>query len=130
MLLSPTSLSSLRQQLLRSSSTVVRKALASERSIPNTIRRQWISTTRPLSAAASAMPATVAAEDVQAEAVEEENNNNIKDDSKNGKTESMNLFTAINNAMEIALRTDDSAILFGEDVAFGGVFRTIACWES
>ena len=35
----------------------------------------------------------------------------------------MNLFTAINDAMSIALRTDDSAIVFGEDVAFGGVFR-------
>jgi 2-oxoisovalerate dehydrogenase E1 component beta subunit len=35
----------------------------------------------------------------------------------------MNLFTAINDAMAIALRTDDSAIVFGEDVAFGGVFR-------
>jgi 2-oxoisovalerate dehydrogenase E1 component beta subunit len=35
----------------------------------------------------------------------------------------MNLFTAINNAMATAMRTDDSAILFGEDVAFGGVFR-------
>ena len=35
----------------------------------------------------------------------------------------MNLFTAVNNALQIALATDDSAILFGEDVAFGGVFR-------
>jgi 2-oxoisovalerate dehydrogenase E1 component beta subunit len=35
----------------------------------------------------------------------------------------MNLFTAINNAMSIALETDESAIVFGEDVAFGGVFR-------
>jgi 2-oxoisovalerate dehydrogenase E1 component beta subunit len=35
----------------------------------------------------------------------------------------MNLFTAINDAMSIALRTDDSAIVFGEDVSFGGVFR-------
>lgn len=35
----------------------------------------------------------------------------------------MNLFTALNDAMNIALQTDDSAILFGEDVAFGGVFR-------
>mmetsp|Transcript_10812 Transcript_10812/g.15934 ORF Transcript_10812/g.15934 Transcript_10812/m.15934 type:complete len:366 (-) Transcript_10812:95-1192(-) len=35
----------------------------------------------------------------------------------------MNLFTAVNNAMDIAMKTDDSAILFGEDVAFGGVFR-------
>ena len=35
----------------------------------------------------------------------------------------MNLFTAINDAMRVALQTDDSAIVFGEDVAFGGVFR-------
>ena len=38
-------------------------------------------------------------------------------------TTKMNLFTAINDAMSIAMRTDPSAILFGEDVAFGGVFR-------
>jgi len=35
----------------------------------------------------------------------------------------MNLFTAINNAMSIALETDEKACIFGEDVAFGGVFR-------
>jgi 2-oxoisovalerate dehydrogenase E1 component beta subunit len=35
----------------------------------------------------------------------------------------MNMFTAVNNALHIALQTDDSAILFGQDVAFGGVFR-------
>ena len=35
----------------------------------------------------------------------------------------MNLFTAVNDAMRIAMRTDDSAVVFGEDVAFGGVFR-------
>jgi len=35
----------------------------------------------------------------------------------------MNLFTAINNAMDVALETDPTACLFGEDVAFGGVFR-------
>lgn len=35
----------------------------------------------------------------------------------------MNLFTAINDAMSIAMQTDPSAIVFGEDVAFGGVFR-------
>lgn len=39
------------------------------------------------------------------------------------ETERMNLFTAINNAMAIALEKDDSAVVFGEDVAFGGVFR-------
>eukprot|EP01035_Chromulina_nebulosa_P019168 gene19168-25012_t len=35
----------------------------------------------------------------------------------------MNLFTAINDAMRVALSTDETAIVFGEDVAFGGVFR-------
>jgi hypothetical protein len=65
-----------------------------------------------------------------------------------GPTESMNLFTAINHAMDIALETDKTACrtycstplwcfgcvllpstlgvllgLFGEDVGFGGVFR-------
>lgn len=64
-----------------------------------------------------------------------------------GETTRMNLFTALNDAMRIALKTDDSAVrvcldnsqaysthtpsislarvqvIFGEDVAFGGVFR-------
>ena len=35
----------------------------------------------------------------------------------------MNLFTALNDAMSIALATDPTAVIFGEDVAFGGVFR-------
>lgn len=35
----------------------------------------------------------------------------------------MNLFQAVNSALDIALQTDKSAILFGEDVKFGGVFR-------
>ena len=39
------------------------------------------------------------------------------------ETSEMNLFTAVQDAMRIALRTDDSAIVFGEDVKFGGVFR-------
>jgi pyruvate/2-oxoglutarate/acetoin dehydrogenase E1 component len=38
-------------------------------------------------------------------------------------TTEMNLFTAINDAMSIAMKTDDSTIVFGEDVGFGGVFR-------
>ena len=38
-------------------------------------------------------------------------------------TTRMNLFTAINSAMTVALETDPRAIVFGEDVAFGGVFR-------
>jgi len=35
----------------------------------------------------------------------------------------MNLVAAINSALDTALHTDPSAILFGQDVAFGGVFR-------
>lgn len=35
----------------------------------------------------------------------------------------MNLFQAVGDAMGIALATDDSVVVFGEDVAFGGVFR-------
>lgn len=40
-----------------------------------------------------------------------------------GKTERLNLFMAINNAMSIAMEKDPKAVVFGEDVAFGGVFR-------
>lgn len=35
----------------------------------------------------------------------------------------MNLYMAINSALDVALERDKSAILFGEDVKFGGVFR-------
>lgn len=35
----------------------------------------------------------------------------------------MNLFTSIQNSLDIALEKDSSAIIFGEDVKFGGVFR-------
>ncbi|KAI9263309.1 thiamine diphosphate-binding protein [Phascolomyces articulosus] len=41
----------------------------------------------------------------------------------NGETTKMNLFQAVNDAMSIALATDDNAVVFGEDVSFGGVFR-------
>lgn len=34
-----------------------------------------------------------------------------------------NLFQAINSALDHALRTDERTLAFGEDVAFGGVFR-------
>jgi pyruvate/2-oxoglutarate/acetoin dehydrogenase E1 component len=39
------------------------------------------------------------------------------------KTQKINLFTALNDAMRIALETDPTACIMGEDVAFGGVFR-------
>jgi len=35
----------------------------------------------------------------------------------------MNMFTAINNALDIAMQSDKNSYLFGEDVKFGGVFR-------
>jgi 2-oxoisovalerate dehydrogenase E1 component beta subunit len=35
----------------------------------------------------------------------------------------MNLCATITNTLDIALENDDSAIIFGEDVKFGGVFR-------
>ncbi|KAJ5909346.1 2-oxoisovalerate dehydrogenase subunit beta [Penicillium tannophilum] len=35
----------------------------------------------------------------------------------------LNLFQAINSALRTALSTSDKVLLFGEDVAFGGVFR-------
>lgn len=42
---------------------------------------------------------------------------------KFGPTEKMNLFTAINSALHVAMEKDSTACVFGEDVAFGGVFR-------
>ena len=38
-------------------------------------------------------------------------------------TARLNLFQAINSALTHALRTDERVLIFGEDVAFGGVFR-------
>lgn len=35
----------------------------------------------------------------------------------------MNFFQAVNDALAIILETDEKACIFGEDVAFGGVFR-------
>lgn len=42
-----------------------------------------------------------------------------------GDVQKMNMFQALNNAMDLALEEDSSALLFGEDVGFGGVFRYI-----
>ena len=38
-------------------------------------------------------------------------------------TEKMNLCAAICQTLDIALDTDPTSIVFGEDVKFGGVFR-------
>ena len=42
---------------------------------------------------------------------------------KKGQTKRINLYTAINEALRYALQTDESVLVFGEDVQFGGVFR-------
>ncbi|KCV67899.1 2-oxoisovalerate dehydrogenase E1 component, beta subunit [Fonticula alba] len=42
---------------------------------------------------------------------------------ENRETVRLNLFQSVNNALSTALETDESAIIFGEDVQFGGVFR-------
>ncbi|RDA93889.1 hypothetical protein CP533_4504 [Ophiocordyceps camponoti-saundersi (nom. inval.)] len=42
---------------------------------------------------------------------------------RNGPAKKMNLFQAVNDALSIALAQDDNVLIFGEDVAFGGVFR-------
>merc|ERR1740130_415722 len=40
-----------------------------------------------------------------------------------GETKKMNMFMALNDAMRVFLRTEENSAIFGEDVAFGGVFR-------
>jgi 2-oxoisovalerate dehydrogenase E1 component beta subunit len=50
-------------------------------------------------------------------------NQELDSEVRNGTTKRMNLFQSINDALSIALAADESVILFGEDVAFGGVFR-------
>jgi len=44
-------------------------------------------------------------------------------DTSKGETTKMTLLQAITSAMDIALDKDPTACIFGEDVAFGGVFR-------
>ncbi|KAK4463812.1 F-actin-capping protein subunit alpha [Cladorrhinum samala] len=51
------------------------------------------------------------------------NNPELPPDVRNGTTKRMNLFQAINDALATALAEDESVMIFGEDVAFGGVFR-------
>ncbi|XP_041354524.1 2-oxoisovalerate dehydrogenase subunit beta, mitochondrial-like [Gigantopelta aegis] len=42
---------------------------------------------------------------------------------EHGETTRMNLFQSVTSALDISLANDPSAVIFGEDVAFGGVFR-------
>ena len=39
-----------------------------------------------------------------------------------GETKKMTMVAAINDAIRVAMRTDETAVIFGEDVAFGGVW--------
>ena len=39
------------------------------------------------------------------------------------ETKKMNMCQSINDALDISLQENDKAAIFGEDVAFGGVFR-------
>ncbi|KAF2171206.1 hypothetical protein M409DRAFT_50674 [Zasmidium cellare ATCC 36951] len=50
-------------------------------------------------------------------------NQELSQEARNGTTDRKNLFQAINSALSHALRSDPRVLLFGEDVAFGGVFR-------
>ncbi|KKA30049.1 hypothetical protein TD95_001523 [Thielaviopsis punctulata] len=50
-------------------------------------------------------------------------NPELPDEVRNGPTQRMNLFQAINDALSTALSEDERVMIFGEDVAFGGVFR-------
>ncbi|KAE9553337.1 hypothetical protein FO519_003450 [Halicephalobus sp. NKZ332] len=49
--------------------------------------------------------------------------NPSKADPSLGETAKLNMCQSINNAMFVALENDNTACVFGEDVAFGGVFR-------
>ncbi|KAL6265042.1 hypothetical protein P5V15_005133 [Pogonomyrmex californicus] len=40
-----------------------------------------------------------------------------------GETQKMNMYQAINHGLTVALENDPRSVVFGEDVAFGGVFR-------
>ncbi|KAB5596397.1 Pyruvate dehydrogenase [Ceratobasidium theobromae] len=43
---------------------------------------------------------------------------------ENGReTRKMNMYQSLREAMSVAMTKDDTAVVFGEDVAFGGVFR-------
>jgi 2-oxoisovalerate dehydrogenase E1 component beta subunit len=42
---------------------------------------------------------------------------------RNGTTKKLNYYQAVGEALGTALAEDDSVVVFGEDVAFGGVFR-------
>ncbi|XP_021096351.1 2-oxoisovalerate dehydrogenase subunit beta, mitochondrial isoform X4 [Heterocephalus glaber] len=46
-----------------------------------------------------------------------------RESQEHGQTQKMNLFQAVTSALDNSLAKDPTAVIFGEDVAFGGVFR-------
>ncbi|KAI9835865.1 MAG: hypothetical protein M1819_001763 [Sarea resinae] len=50
-------------------------------------------------------------------------NHELSEAARNSTTKRLNLFQAVNDALATALSADERVLLFGEDVAFGGVFR-------
>lgn len=50
-------------------------------------------------------------------------NPELPPEARNGTAKRMNLFQAINDALSTALAEDETVLVFGEDVSFGGVFR-------
>ncbi|KAI9762433.1 MAG: hypothetical protein M4579_000409 [Chaenotheca gracillima] len=50
-------------------------------------------------------------------------NPELSEEARSSTTKRLNLFQAINDALSTALAADERVLLFGEDVAFGGVFR-------
>ncbi|KAI9796351.1 MAG: hypothetical protein M1833_006356 [Piccolia ochrophora] len=50
-------------------------------------------------------------------------NQELPPHARSSSTRRMNLFQAVNDALSTALASDERVLLFGEDVAFGGVFR-------
>jgi 2-oxoisovalerate dehydrogenase E1 component beta subunit len=51
----------------------------------------------------------------------------VEDDAVHpSETRRMNIVTAVNDALYMTLATDPTAVVFGQDVKFGGVFRCSA----
>lgn len=48
---------------------------------------------------------------------------NTMEQASKGEQKKLSFFMAVNDALKIAMEKDPKACLFGEDVAFGGVFR-------
>lgn len=50
-------------------------------------------------------------------------NPELSQEARKSNSKRMNLFQAVNDALRTALAADENVLIFGEDIAFGGVFR-------